>query len=520
MKYVKWAACFAVLALCGGAVFNQEVGKDKKTDKTEEVGKGKKPAKDMEPDPKPATHKVAKKPFKIELSVSGILSADESAEISYRPYPLLQPAEGQTPLVVKQVAAQGAKVKKGDVLIAFDTTKMKAAIVNAEVEQGVAAASLKVALEEMPLQEKAAPIELAAAEFAKKRADEELKYFIDIGRPQAEKEVNLMVKYIKFYVEYAEEELAQLKKMYKANDLTESTERMILRRQQQQVERYQEYYKSALIERDYTLKYGLPNREKSLKEDQAKSTLLLEKAQKTWSPWLIQKQAALVKMRHDFAMADDRLVKLRKDLAGMTITAPMDGVVYHGRFHQGTWTVAESVETRLMPGATVQPDKVLLTVVKPRATEIHLSIDEKEVHLLKADLKGTAKLPAHPDRKLPVHVASVSAAPSAPGKFAALVRVDSSGADAELVPGLACNVKFIPYAKKDAITVPVKCIHEEDGKDVVYVLIFPRIYEKREVTVGRSDGTNTEIVAGLREGEQVLTEDPSSNAALKLKGTP
>ena len=81
------------------------------------------------------------------------------------------------------------------------------------------------------------PIELAAAEFAKKRADEELKYFLDLGRPQAEKEANLMVKYVKFYLEYAEEELAQLKKMYKSNDLTESTERMILRRQQQQVER-------------------------------------------------------------------------------------------------------------------------------------------------------------------------------------------------------------------------------------------------------------------------------------------
>ncbi len=200
----------------------------------------------------------------------------------------------------------------------------------------------------------------------------------------------------------------------------------------------------------------------------------------------------------------------------MTLTAPMDGVVYHGRFHQGNWTVSESVESRLMPGATVQPDKVLMTVVKPRATEVHLIIEEKEVHLLKADLKGTAKLPAQPDRKLAVRVASVSAAPMAPGKFSAVVKLDAT--DADLVPGLACNVKFVPYTKKDAITVPIKCLDEEGDMDVVYVLLPNGKHEMREVTVGKSDGTHTEILAGLREQEEVLLENPTAKTASKEKG--
>jgi multidrug efflux pump subunit AcrA (membrane-fusion protein) len=507
MKYVKWAACLVVLALCGGAVFNQETvkgPKDKKPDK--------------EADAKPATHKVAKKPFKIELSASGMLSADENAEISYRPQPMLRPAEGQNPLTVKQVAAHGSKVKKGDVLIAFETTKMSEVIHNAEMEQKALAASIKLTEEELPIHEKTVPLELAAAEFAKKQADEELKYFLDIGKAQTEKDANLMVKYMKFYVEYAEEELVQLKKMYKANDLTEETERMILRRAQHYVEQMQAYYQSTVLRRDYVLKFALPNREKALKEDQAKSTLLLEKARKTSTPWLVQKQAALARMRHEYAADVDRLAKLRKDLAAMTLTAPMDGVVYHGRFHQGSWTVAESADGKLMPGATAQPDKVLLTVVKPRATEVHLSIDEKEVHLLKADLKGTAKLPARPDRKLAVRVASVSAAPTAPGKFAGVVQLDAGAADADLVPGLACNVKFVPYAKKDAIVVPIKCIEEEDGKDVVHVLLPNGKHETRTVTVGKSDGTHTEILAGLRENEEVLLESPSAKTASKEKG--
>lgn len=512
MKHLKWALCLAVMALTSGAVFNQEAGKDKADDKAKKA--------DKEPADKPATHTVAKKPFKLEVSASGILSSPDSVEISYRPQPLLHPPEGQNPLVVKEVARHGTSVKKGDLLIAFDTTKLKAVIANAESDQAVLEANIKLAAEELPLQEKSNPLEMALAETAKKRADEELKYFLETGRPQAEKEANYMVKTMKFYVEYTEEELAQLKKMYKSNDLTESTERMVLRRQQHMVERMQFWYQSAIIDRDYALKYTLPNREKALKDDQARTTLALERTQKTTMPNLTQKQTSLVKQRLDYAEAADRLAKLRKDLAAMTITAPMDGVVYHGRFFQGTWTTADGADSKLMAGAQAQADKVLLTVLKPRASEILLTIDEKDAYLLKPDSKGTAKLTARPERRLPVRVASVSATPIAPGKFAALVRIEDEAADGDLVAGLACSVKFTAYARKDAITVPNKCIHEEDGKDFVYILTVGTIYQKREVAVGRSDGTNTEILSGLREKEHVLLDDPTENTKLKEKGAP
>ena len=502
MKYVKWAACFVVLALGGGVVFNQEVGKDKKPDDKSEA--------------KPATHKVVKKPFKIELSVSGILSAEEAVEISYRPHPMLQPADGQSSLTIKQVAAHGAKVKKGETLAVFDTTKMNEVIENAEVEQKTLLANIKLAEQELPLAEKVAPLDVALAESAKKRADEELKYFLDVAKDQTVKDANSSLKFTKFMLEYAEDELTQLKKMYKANDLTEETERMIMRRQRHYVERIAAYVESAVLERDYLLKFTLPNKEKSLKEDQAKHTLLLEKAQKSWAPWLLQKQAALIKMHHDHDKSAARLAKMVKDRTAMTITSPIDGVVYHGKFQQGTWTAADSADSKLMPGSTVSPDRVFITVLKPGPLELHLTVEEKEVHLLKPDMKGTAKLAARPDRKLSVRVAQVSAAPTAPGKFAALVRFDAGAGD--LVPGLACTVKFVPYSKKDAIAVPTKYLEEEDGKDVVHVLLPNGKHETRPVTLGRADSEQTEVLAGLREGDEVLLERPASKTTAKDKG--
>src|SRR5262249_20098571 len=146
---------------------------------------------------------------------------------------------------------------------------------------------------------KSMPLERAAAEHAKKKADEDLKYFLEVGRGESEKSAHFMVKTAKFYLEYAQEELRQLQKMYKANDLTEETEKIILRRQENYVEMEAFFYQRMLIYRDEVLKFTLPNRDKALRESQARATLQLEKARTTLAPTLHQKQQALAQMRYN-----------------------------------------------------------------------------------------------------------------------------------------------------------------------------------------------------------------------------
>jgi HlyD family secretion protein len=505
MISARIVAGFAVMALLGEIVYTQEASQDKQS-KSEAAA----PAQ-----PKPATHKVEKKPFKIELTVKGILEPEEMAEISYRPQPMIQPPPSQGPLIIRTIVDHGSTVKKGDVLAAFDTRKIDEVIEDLEKDKKLVEASIKLAEQELPLFEKSVPVDLASAETAKKRADEELKYWLEIGRGQFEKQIDMTVKSYKFYKEYAEEELKQLEKMYKANDLTEETEKIILRRQQNSVEMNAFYYQSMLIQRDYMLNFGIPNREKALKEDQVKSDLQLEKARKTLGPTLTQKQLALVKMHYDRDKANIRLERILKDRAAMTMHSPMDGVAYHGKFHKGRWTASESLETKLAPNGTVFADEVFLTVLKPRPVVIHMAIDEKDVHLLKVGSQGTAKTLFNPDRKLPAKVAKLASLPALPGKFDAQVALDIEAADANLMPGMACSVKFVPYSKPEAITVPNKTIHEEDDRFVVYVVSKNGKQEKRDVSPGRTDGEQTEILAGLREGEEVLLDRPGPKTAGK-----
>jgi multidrug efflux pump subunit AcrA (membrane-fusion protein) len=328
----------------------------------------------------------------------------------------------------------------------------------------------------------------------------------------------MMVKSAKFMVEYAEEELAQLKKMYKANDLTEETEKMVLRRQKHWVERATFWHEMAVLDRDYTVKISLPEREKTLREAQAKNELQWDKTRKTTALQLTHKKASLAKMHDEFDKNASRLDKLHKDRAAMILRAPMDGIVYHGRFHQGQWSATESLATKLAPRGTIAPDGVFMTIVKPRPAVVYVNVDEKEVHLLKTGAAGTVKLTCRPDRKLAARVIKLAAAPSLPGKFAAQIQLDFGAGDDDLVPGMACSIKFVPYTKKSAIVIAFKYLHEEDGHEVVFVTHANGKHEMRTITRGRSHGDDVEIVTGLSDGEEILLERPVAKSA--KGGTP
>src|SRR4051794_36503678 len=101
MKLVKMVACVVIFGLGAGLVWNQEAGKQKPEGKKVDE-------KSAKADEKPATHKVEKKPFKIERTVKGVLTPGESAEISYRP--LAPSPSGRAELTIREVKEHGARV--------------------------------------------------------------------------------------------------------------------------------------------------------------------------------------------------------------------------------------------------------------------------------------------------------------------------------------------------------------------------------------------------------------------------
>lgn len=57
-----------------------------------------------------------------------------------------------------------------------------------------------------------------------------------------------------------------------------------------------------------------------------------------------------------------------------------------------------------------------------------------------------------------------------------------------------------------ALTVPTTSLLEDQGAFFVYVQVTPELFEKREVTIGATDGVRTEIRTGLNSAERVVTK--------------
>src|SRR5262249_49979135 len=100
MTWAKVCTSLAIIAMLGGLVFTQQQQPPK-----DKAKKGKAAGPEAAAAP---TYKVEKKPFKIALTVKGTLAAEEIAEISYRPHPILPAPASQGPLTIRTIVDHGA----------------------------------------------------------------------------------------------------------------------------------------------------------------------------------------------------------------------------------------------------------------------------------------------------------------------------------------------------------------------------------------------------------------------------
>jgi multidrug resistance efflux pump len=284
------------------------------------------------------TVKVEKGPFKAMLTFKGVFTPADSNELAVRTEAWGGGPYGGGPLVVVSAVEAGTAVKKGDVLVRLQPDKIDHAIRDTEHEMRIGEVAIRLAEKELPILESSTPMELATAERNKLEADQDQQRYLEIDLPLARESAENMLKSAKYRLEYAQEELKQLQKMYRSKELTEETEEIILKRQRHQVEMAEFGLKSQKISHERTLKIELPRREQTVKDNAEKQSLALRKARDTLPLSLNQKRLALEKLKHEHAKSVERLSQLRKDREQMTVKAPADGIVYYGKYHNGQWT--------------------------------------------------------------------------------------------------------------------------------------------------------------------------------------
>jgi HlyD family secretion protein len=205
------------------------------------------------------------------------------------------------------------------------------------------------------------------------------------------------------------------------------------------------------------------------------------------------------------------LEKARRQLAALKLTAPTDGVLsLLPNYRASNWNNLQDFKEgdRAWPGAAIAE--------LPDASSLYVSarVDEVERGRLKLGHQATARVEAVPDRELPARIESISALAKTdfsswppPRNFD--LRVKLEGTDPRLRPGMSATLRVAVERVPNVLLVPVEAMFNSAGQDVVYVLGRNSV-ERRPVVVERRNGDHAVIKEGLRPGERVAVEDPTT----------
>ncbi len=445
-------------------------------------------------------HVATRGVIKVKAQFDAVAEAVESEPIKFSPKSWLD-------LTVIDAVAHGARVKKGDLLVKLDVDKLRDQIEDLEADRPNAALGMELAKAELENLQKTTPFKLEAARRAQKMADEDYAYFANTGRPSREKNAKFMTKSAEQRLMGANEELRQLEKMYKADDLTEETEQIVLKRQKFVVEAAEFSLQNSRESLEREFKTSLPREYETQKNGKRDQELALTLAEITVPRTLSKKTLDFEKLKRDQEKAERKLNDLRYDLEGLTPKSPMDGIAYYGACENGKWTTGAMISKKLVPGGKLLPNEIVMTVVNPEKLRLRTVIPEAELGNYTANMKGEATPVSSPSSKLTVKLDDVGIVPMPGGGFDATLSL-TRDKSVRLLPGMNCKVAFSAIEKRVAVALPKAAVFTEVAAKFVYVQKADGSNEKRTVKTGESDDSLTEITEGVSDGEKVLLKKP------------
>ena len=446
--------------------------------------------------PPEGTVLVQRGPFRIEVTVKGYFEPERAEEVR------LQPKAWGT-FKVAEVVPHGARVEEGEVILRFDTEKLERQI--EELRRQVHGSELKLAKMRIDREQHAARrrLDREALERSVRQTLHQWEQFQKTGRAMAEEGARRSLESSRYQLEYALEELKQLKKMYEADELTEETEEIVLKRTARAAESEKWYLRRAEVSTAERLDFEIPHQTAELKAAAERARLDEERHERVAPLEEEEFELSLAREEREHEKLVEQLERHEHDLESMTVRAPFAGIVYYGELHRGRSGDAMATAARLRPGATVTLGTTLLTVVADRPLRMRADLAEKDLYRIRRAQRCRITATAFPEAAIAGTVAEFDTVPLKPGLFDLVIRVESIPEGVPIMPGMACQGRITAYHNATALTVPASAVREEDGEWTVERLGNDGRFERRTVQIGRRTKEKVEIVDGLRAGDRV-----------------
>ncbi|MEW6411630.1 MAG: efflux RND transporter periplasmic adaptor subunit [Candidatus Zixiibacteriota bacterium] len=231
--------------------------------------------------------------------------------------------------------------------------------------------------------------------------------------------------------------------------------------------------------------------------------LEFELAKLNFDAKLEQLKADVEKAEVEVQRASDKVDLARKELAQMTINAPIPGLVVYLEIWKG------GSMSKVQEGDSPWPGMGLINL--PDLSEMMVETTVSEVDANKVDTGQLVNvvLDAFPNityRGKVTKKGTLARRKDYNSKINVFdVEVKILDHDDDLKPGMSAAVEIIVDKIPDVVHVPIEAVFEKEGQTVVYLANK----DKRQVKVGQKNDMQIEIAEGLDGGEEICLIDPT-----------
>ena len=456
--------------------------------------------------------------LEYQVNLPGIFVADDKDEIK------MEPSKYKGDLIITKILAEGVYVKKGEVLMEFDTDKVDESIEEAQNEATDANVELKKATAEF----ESAKIDLEANQAHLKVELTHLQREVEaaVAKQEMEQEKNE-----KGIVD-AEESLANtlidfetLKDIYSDRDIQNSASGNILfDREKKRIANSEKRIDVLKKELDYFKKFDKSKTQLDKELDVEKKSAEIKKEKVNLEAAVAEKEAVVIKAQRKMDTAAKKVAGLELDRSQLQVVSPRDGVVFYGQtgseMPAGIIIFGASsggIRKQLRIGGRVKTHKVLQTIAKMSNLSIKMSVNEDDIQYLKNDLTLTVYPDAFPSKHFAGKLTKVDQIATKIGftsqqrRFKVMGRCTDDGS--ELRSGMNCRVAIHAESITDAILIPIASVFAKDGKYFCYVKNVSESNgsesTEREVEIGSSNPEFVQVISGIEVGDEVYLSRPA-----------
>lgn len=187
--------------------------------------------------------------------------------------------------------------------------------------------------------------------------------------------------------------------------------------------------------------------------------------------------------------AEIRVKKAKMALEKTKIRSPFYGIVY---------------DIKVSPGEHVSNGSELFTLINIERIKVHATVLESEIRKMKVGREVELTFSSYPEKSFKGTVKAISPIVNPEDKTCKVI-IDVANPGEEIKPGMHVDVEIASNIYENRLLIPQEAVLVRGGRRMAFV-VENGMAKWRYIQVGFENEDFVEVLEGIEEGEQVITE--------------